>query len=351
VIHSVLKCNPAVDEEQFYKFVESAVCSDGQTGDRLLSIDRRYYEYYSSFAMEEVRAIRHDGSCVELIFKNLGRTGELDHARQIRPPFNYDPLREIAVYRNVLADAQLGTARCYGTFADQHRDTYWLLLEKINGAALAKVGDFEVWRQAARWLANMHLRLRPVASSTALSMQLLRYDASYCNIWIDRAVTFCDKRQFTSEPIISSSEMRALARSCRSAIQHLCSLPFTFLHGDYYASNILVQQHERGLRVCPVDWETAAIGPGVVDLAALVAGDWSEPAKDELAALYYETLSVAGRPWNNCREMLYSLRCCRLFLALRWLGWSVHWQPPAEHRFDWLTEAICLAESVESDRC
>jgi hypothetical protein len=29
---------------------------------------------------------------------------------------------------------------------------------------------------------------------------------------------------------------------------------------------------------------------------------------------------------------------------MQWLGWSAEWMPPAEHRHDWLGEALALAE-------
>jgi aminoglycoside phosphotransferase (APT) family kinase protein len=42
--------------------------------------------------------------------------------------------------------------------------------------------------------------------------------------------------------------------------------------------------------VCPVDWEMAAVGPGLVDLAALSAGGWTAPEREALALAYYAAL-------------------------------------------------------------
>jgi len=42
-----------------------------------------------------------------------------------------------------------------------------------------------------------------------------------------------------------------------------------------------------------------------------------------------------------------TLNCCRLFLAVQWLGWADKWVPPSEHAHDWLAEALELAESAE----
>ncbi len=86
------------------------------------------------------------------------------------------------------------------------------------------------------------------------------------------------------------------------------------------------------------------MGPGLVDLAALVAGKWTEDEKEALALAYHAALpgDRADRP--TAEEFLRDLHDCRLHLAVQWLGWSAEWRPPAEHDHDWLGEAIMLAE-------
>jgi len=48
----------------------------------------------------------------------------------------------------------------------------------------------------------------------------------------------------------------------------LLTSPPTLIHGEFYAKTVLVR---RG-KLFMVDWESAAIGPGEVDLAALTEG-------------------------------------------------------------------------------
>jgi hypothetical protein len=349
VIDSPREIAPAVSGAEFYDFVGRAVCTRGGERKRLVSLQRRFYDYYSSFVIEELTAVCEDGTRLPLIFKNLSPAGLLAHAREIRPQFNYHPLREIAVYRDILAGAGLGTAACYGVFAAPQRQLYWLLLEKIAGAELSKVGDFFTWCDVAQWLANMHCRLTDVGKQQEQSAHLLRYDQACYMRWIDRAEQFYDQREPANRLKITAPQMKWLAGRCRSAVRHLCSLPTNFLHGDFYASNILIEQRDGAARICPVDWETAAIGTGLIDVAALVAGDWTEQQKEQLATAYYEALPASHRSWADGGGMMKSLRCCRLFLAIRWLGWSAAWQPPPEHRFDWLAEAMRLAETIEAE--
>jgi len=48
--------------------------------------------------------------------------------------------------------------------------------------------------------------------------------------------------------------------------------------------------------------------------------------------------AIATIPGRGYRFAL-ALESARFQLAVRWLGWSATWAPPAEHRRDWLAEA------------
>jgi thiamine kinase-like enzyme len=120
-------------------------------------------------------------------------------------------------------------------------------------------------------------------------------------------------------------------------VERLIALPVTFIHGEFYASNVLVESNGR-TRICPIDWEMAGIGPSLIDLAALASGKWTDERRTELAAAYLDAAPSA--------EFLADLDCCLLHLAVQWLGWSADWQPPAEHAHDWAGEAVRLAEKL-----
>ena len=108
---------------------------------------------------------------------------------------------------------------------------------------------------------------------------------------------------------------------------------------------MLVRRGPAARRVCPVDWEMAAVGPGLLDLAALTAGGWSRRERDAIARAYCDALRR-----RRCRrlpqELLEALDCALLHLAVQWLGWSADWTPPAEHRQDWLGEALADRRSA-----
>ena len=340
---------PALGDTDLCAFVEAAAVKRMGNNSRVSRIERKLYDYHSSFAIEELVVVFENGTRLPLIFKNLSADGLLAYARQIRPQFSYHPTREIAVYQEILAGADLGTATCYGALIDPEARRYWLLLEKVVGDVLSKTGEFSIWCDVARWLADVHCRLAGVVERHPQAASLLSYDQEFYDVWIDRAEHFCGQRRFAAAEI-APQQMKWLADQCRLAVRYVCRLPPTFIHGEFYASNVLIKRCGNHVRICPIDWETAAIGSGLLDLAALVAGSWTEQQRIELAMAYYDALPSANRTYGDPDEFLTALRCCRLFTAIKWLGWSSDWQAPDEHQCDWLAEAMQLAPAIEADR-
>ena len=128
-------------------------------------------------------------------------------------------------------------------------------------------------------------------------------------------------------------------------IDALALLPPAFVHGELYPSNVLVVRAEEPVGVYPVDWEMAAIGPGLMDLAALVGG-WAAQERGRLVAAYVRGLAMSGTAAQTPDELAVGVSRCRLHLALQWLGWSSDWRPPPEHAHDWLGEGLVLAEEL-----
>jgi thiamine kinase-like enzyme len=312
----------------------------------IVGLERRASAYRSSFRLEEIRVAFGDGTALDLIFKDVSFQSLSEAARRARPEFLHDPLREIEAY-SFVARESLGTACLYGAVVDVLSERYWLLLEHVTGDELYKIGDFSTWEYAARWLADMHLRFASQSQSWAepRPARWLKYDAQYYRRWMQRA-----QRLSHSHWGIHSADARRgflrLAERYEQVVVRLASLPVTWIHGEFYASNILIGRHSGGLRVCAVDWEMAAMGPGLVDLAALVSGNWNDDERTALALSYLGRLQESGCGAPPTDLFLNALDDCRLHLAVQWLGWSGDWTPPAAHRHDWLHEALHLAEKV-----
>lgn len=294
---------------------------------------RRPSEYRSSFPLEELEVDLEDGSNAKLAWKRLEWSGLDDRGRIAKRRFLHDPRREAAVYALVLEPAALGAPRYYGSAVDPERDRYWLFVEWVEGRELYQVGERALWEEAARWLARMHTELA-VPVGQAASGRLLDHDAAYYRRWMRRAREFA---RATGQPASRARAVDRLGERHGAVVEALLALPKTAIHGEFYAANVLVDTESAQPRVAPVDWELAAIGPGLTDLAALVSGRWSGEDRAAIASAY---ASVAD-------ASLESLDFARLQLAIQWLGWApAAWSPPKDQRQDWLAEATALSESL-----
>jgi hypothetical protein len=305
----------------------------------LTRLERRDSLYSSSHTLQELDLGFADGTALKLMFKDLGRQSLLPEARHAKPAFLHDPRREIETYRTILANASLGTAHFHGAVCDGGAGRYWLFVERIAGEELYQIGDFAFWEEVARWLARMHAHFAGAAKLG--EAPLLRHDLAYYRQWPLRAREFL---RAVDLPAGTRGDVERVLNGHERVIERLLTLPGTLVHGDFYAANVLVQQSPGGLRVCPIDWELAGIGPGLIDLAALTAGKWSAGQKEALALAYHEALPAGSL---TKRDFATALDCCRLQCAVQWLGWSADWSPPSAQAHDWIGEALELAARLD----
>ncbi len=313
------------------------------------AIERRPYAYRTSFPLEELRVELAEEGSVTLLFKQLDWEALEAEAQLAKPRFLHDPEREPAVYAELLPQVPPGPPRCFGALAEPGR--HWLFLERVKGRELFQVGEREQWEEAARWLARFHVAMAPQLDRHRREARPIDHDAAFYRRWIERAGEFAAEREDGSV-----AKVARLRERYGEAVEALLSLPRTVLHGEFYASNVLVaepnciklstqqidnsMQFGEGVRVAPVDWELAAAGPGLTDLAALVSG-WPEADREALVAAY---ASEPGVPAFTARDLDFA----RLQVAIQWLGWAPpSWVPPEGQRHDWLAEALGLAEELE----
>ena len=297
---------------------------EGALGLPVAAVERRPSPYRTSFALEEVDVQLSDGGRLALIFKDLSRSSLHPVARNVKPGFLDDPLREIEVYRDVLEPAGVGAPRFYGAVAERG----WLFIERVAGAELYQVGERSTWEHVARRLGRMHAVLRPAIDRAG---RAIVHDRAWYRRWPERAQRFAAERGDEE----AAATLEHVVAGHDRVVERLLELPVTVVHGEFYASNVLVDDPLHPDRVAPVDWEQAAIGSGLVDLAALTSGGWGGDDRGRIAAAYRET----SPDRLDDRQFAAGLEAARLHLALQWLGWSEHWTAPPEHRQDWLAEA------------
>ena len=313
----------------------------------IVKMERRVSEYCSSFIIEELDVTLDDGTFLALAFKDLSPNALMKGAGSVKPSFFYNPLREIDTYRQILVHHRLGTATCFGACVDRDIDRYWLFLERLPPVLLWQMGDLAEWEKVAAWLAGMHhflVRETEVLESGHIA-HLIKYDHRFYRRWITRAVEFVTLGDRSSTRGAASS-IDWLAGRYERVIERLTALPVTVIHGEFFASNVMLDPTAERPRVCPVDWEMASIGPGSVDLAGLTSGGWPREKKDAMAMAYYHALPSSITATLDIPTFMTDLEYCRLHQAVQWLGWSPGWSPPPEHAQNWLNEAIESAERL-----
>jgi hypothetical protein len=305
---------------------------DGRT---IASVERRPSEYQTSFALDELAVTLEDGSRLELVLKRLGREALSPEAELAKPSFLGRPLREIEVYESLLGNSGEWAPICYGSVVEPALDRYWLFLERLPGVELWQVGDLETWCEVARWLARMH-RAAGKAASTRTPRSLLRHDIEHYQRFAARALEF--------GPI--SARVAAVLRAYDPAAERLAALPVGVAHGELYASNVLIERHAGAIRVAAVDWEMAALGPPLIDLAALTSGGWAPPERRAMVLAYREACERGPEGLDDEADLLEAVALCRLQCAVQWLGWSKGWTPPAHQAHDWSVEAERAIEEL-----
>jgi len=268
-------------------------------GARVVSCAVRPHAYATSHTLVDAEAELDDGRSIRLVVKDAGaRLAD-------RPVFVHRADREAEVYRQLLLPQGSWAPRLLGTVGPT------VVLEWRPGIPL--------WQcEAGRTAPRLGRRIREMHDALAARVNapfLLQYDRAFFDRWFHRACLL--------EPTVSE-----LGDAHAIALARLLEEPRIVIHGELYPSNILVDEDA----VAIVDWEGAAAGPAVIDVAALVAGS---------PDLHVEALL---RAYGGVDAV--ALDCARLHLALRWLGWSRDWTPPQEHAWDWRTEAQRAAERI-----
>jgi hypothetical protein len=66
-----------------------------------------------------------------------------------------------------------------------------------------------------------------------------------------------------------------------------------------------------------------------------------------MADAYRRRIIELGAVVSPAGTFSAALDACRLQQCVQWLGWSQEWVPRAEHRRDWLADAVALADRLE----
>lgn len=297
-----------VDEGLLHQAVEQMLPVIGGRPSTVVSIHRQRSSYASWYASEIITATLSTGVELTCFLKNFGSF------RQPKPEMELRRERELRVYRELLAPAQLGTPQYYGEVWDAAAGRFWLLMECVPGT-LVRYCDFPAWVAAAGWLGRMHGYFAQRFAQVTACAWLARHDADFFRMKAElalQAVSSVDgdlTRRL--KPIVSRYE----------SIVSVMASPNTLVHGAYKSDQILFDDRDRPPRVCPVDWELAAVGSGFYDLACLIDG-FKSARFDRCLAAYRQEISHYDIPLPDDAENRYLINCFRLHRLMNWISRS-----------------------------
>ena len=268
----------------------------------------------STFPSEFVRCRLPDGRRLDLCCKY--GADETDGCYGHRGNAAY----EAAVYRLLMRRGVPGVPRLHGTFAERPARRTWLVLERVPGLRIDELPDQAcAMRAAAAWAGRLHAaNLR--ADARDAGVPLIRHTRSYYLGWIHRTIEF-------ARPLHGRYPwLPELARHADELIAPLLTAPRVLIHGEYYPHNVLV--HDGA--VFAVDWQSAAVAAGELDLAALTE-HWPAEIADACAREYREARWPAGAPASFDAV----LEVARIHWLFRWLGDRPQWTLGERARWRW----------------
>jgi hypothetical protein len=285
-------------------------------------LDRQPNIYTATFPSEIVRCQLGDGRELRLSCKY-----GTDHGTPLSAITRHKggvPY-EAAVYRHVLRTSRATTPTFYGAYSDVNTGHTWLILEYLDNSARLQF----TWEPsaamalAARWIGRFH-NVTEERLSRASMRFLTRYDTEYYLGWA-RCTSLVAGHLRQRFPWLTT-----LCGRFEDVVALLLASPPTVIHGEYYPSNVLF----RGGTVYPVDWESAAVAAGEIDLAALTE-DWDPDIVRQCELEYQRVRWPNGPPADFERRLC----CARLYLQLRWLCDDFTKKGTGSERPEWSHEA------------
>jgi Phosphotransferase enzyme family len=252
----------------------------------------------TSYAARVVTVRLSDGTTLRMFLKDFGSSALFKEGADDRRA------RELHVYRDLLGDAELDTPAYYGAVWGGEQECFWMVVEFVDGVPVADC-EFDLWPAATAWLARMQGLYVRDPERFEHSPLLIRHDADF---FASRA-----ERALSSARRISARALRRLRRILSGYddfVALMADQPSTFVHGSYRPENVLIDEPSLS-RICVVDWELAAIGAPLYDLARLCDGFRGERL-DRLLDSYGQEASAHGIPLPDRERMVETLDCFAL---------------------------------------
>jgi len=269
-----------------------------------------------TFPSETVTCRLRDGTVIRAFCKYSGDETHTVYGH--RGDVEYEAL----VYSTLLRRLPVPTPRFLGVHHDDAEGGTWLVIEFLEDTLrVSKVDD--ALPLAARWSGAFQ-----AAASDLLAREqdlpLKRYDVEYYVGWARRTIDFAGE-------LDAGPWLRTFCERFEEVADELLRSPPTVVHGEFYPANVLVS---KGV-VYPVDWESAAIASGEIDLVTLTEG-WPGEVVLDCIEQYSAARWTGGAPPGFQR----AVDCARAYVHLRWLGDRPYWTASSAHRLPELRDVV-----------
>jgi aminoglycoside phosphotransferase (APT) family kinase protein len=293
-----------VSEAMLRDRLQEALATERGAAPAIAGLTRATANGSSSYRTELLTLELADGAELQVFLKDFGTSTHRKDGMRARRQ------RELSVYRELLAGADLGTPRYLGAVWDEPAGRYWLLLEHVEGQSLRRFG-FGHWLEAARWLG----RLQGHAARIDLARAgfLVDHDAGF---FASAAARALHAVRAVSPPL--GARLAGALRDYDELVALMAAEPRTLVHGHFRPHNIVVRPGEVVRSLCVIDWEESACGSPLYDLAYLSDG-FDPPRLGRLLDGYEEEAGRSGLPARDRDQALRVLHCLYMHRNLKTL--------------------------------
>lgn len=250
--------------------------------------------------------LRHrDLSIVERLFIADGLPETLIY-KQVLPPWDVEQdLHERILIPSITNSAQLYMSAHYGPVTA-------MFLEDLGTDCIKDVASADIAHRIGEELAKMH-RSYCYRTDELVQMGVLRTLLPIDYVDFSRNLT----KSLLGWKLISTDDSESLVRLAETIAPKLAGEPFSLVHGDFYAENII----RRGNKLFTIDWSWFTIlGVPLMDLATVTMNHPKNGAlmrhRDEIIDAY---CFEAGRDAADVRKAIPYAESLSRLLFLEWL--------------------------------
>jgi Ser/Thr protein kinase RdoA (MazF antagonist) len=225
---------------------------------------------------------------------------------------------------------ELGPPEYYGSVWDDSAGRFWLFLEFVDGLVVQHK-DVGYGMLAAEWLGRMQGFFAQHPELLSSCGFLICQDGAFFRSKAERALW--NAAQISPS---MAQRLRTIVDGYEEVIKLLASQPLSLVHGGYIPWHILLDVEQRPARVCAVDWESAAFGPTLYDLAYFTYGMEAQ-SRVRVVNAYRRAAIQNGVPTSDETKTLFVVDCLSLHRVFDWLSRGLE-KRFSEDKVAWLIE-------------